>query len=190
MAQGDFRSPALALELGVRAADWADVVFGFEYAGASVPSEMRDWVTQDDRPIPQTTEFQRWRLSGGLKAYLRSRGRGLSEYAWVPSAWSPFLGAGVAITGYEFAQYGDFVDYENLDIFAMSVSSRGAAFTPWVTAGLDVSLSARLLLRTELRRYWGEGALDPAAYEGFQPIDLSGYRATLGLAFRTGGRRL
>ena len=188
--KGDFRSALLGAEVGFHTTDHVDLTLGLEYAGRSVDSEMRDWVTQDDRPIPQTTEFRRWRLTAGVKAYLLSRGLSVSEYAWVPAPWSPYIGGGLGVTWYDFTQEGDFVDYETLDIFGGRFESSGSGFTPWLAAGVDVSLSAHFLFRMDFRRTWGSAGVDDAVFDGFNDIDMSGYRATIGLAFRTGGGAL
>lgn len=190
VGRGDFTSALVGAEVGFRTSDHVDLTLGLEYAGRSVSSEMRDWVTQDDQPILQTTEYTRWRATAGAKAYLLSRGRRVSEYAWVPASWSPYLGAGVGFTWYDFTQHGDFVDFQTLDIFADRLSTADRGFTPWVAAGLDLSLSTHFILRLDARHYWGSADVDDAVFDGFNDIDLSGYQATIGLAFRTGGGSL
>ena len=188
VGKGDFTSGLIGGEVGVRVWRELDVMVGLDYAGRSVSSEMRDWVTQDDQPIPQTTEYERWRLTGGVKAYLLSRGRSISEYAWIPSTWAPFVGGGVGVTWYEFVQHGDFVDYQTLDIFEDRFVTDGRGTTLWAGGGVDVTLAPHFVFRAEGRYFWGSAAVDNRVFQGFEDIDLSGYRLMLGLAFRTGGR--
>ena len=187
VGRGDFTSAMIGAEVGITAVDHLDLTLGLEYAGRSVGSEMRDWVTQDDRPIRQTTEFRRWRVTAGAKAYLLDRGRRISQHAWIPAAWSPYIGGGVGVTWYTFTQHGDFVDFETLDIFSDRLSTGDRGFTPWLAAGLDVSLTPLFVLRVDLRHYWGSAGVEPDDFVDFDDIDLSGYQATIGLAFRTGG---
>ena len=187
VGRGDFTSAMLGAEVGITARDHLDLTLGLEYAGRSVGSEMREWVTEDDRPIRQTTEYRRWRVTAGAKAYLLDRGRSVSQYAWIPAAWSPYVGGGVGVTWYTFTQHGDFVDFETLDIFSDRLSTGDHGFTPWLAAGLDVSLTTLLVFRMDLRHYWGTAAVDRQDFTDFNDIDLSGYQATIGLAFRTGG---
>jgi hypothetical protein len=177
--RGDFASVPFLAELGVHAGDRFDVAVGFEYAGRSVRGEWQDWVTMDDLPIYLTTAFKRWRLTGGLKAYLFPRGRSISDFVWIPRGWTPYVAAGAGVTWYEFAQRGDF-----------DVTSRGHGFTPYAATGLDATLSRYFILRMEARHYWGDGGVDPTAFSGFNDIDLSGFSATIGIAFRTGGSGL
>lgn len=187
VGRGDFTSAMLGVEVGITALDHLDLTVGLEYAGQSVGSEMRDWVTLDDRPIRQTTEYRRWRVTAGAKAYLLDRGRRVSQYAWIPAGWSPYVGGGVGVTWYSFTQHGDFVDFETLDIFSDRLTTGDRGFTPWLAAGLDVSLTTLFVLRMDLRHYWGSARVDRDDFVDFNDIDLSGYQATIGLAFRTGG---
>lgn len=184
VARGDFASPFIMAELGIRALDRIDVTLGLELAGASVASEDEEYVWQDDRPILQTTEFNTRAVMGGLKAYLLPRGRAISQFAWIPSAWSPYIGGGVGVSWYDFLQKGDFVDYQTLDIFEERFRTKGSGFTTHVMGGVDASLSPRFLVRVEYRHIWGSADVNNAVFQDFDDIDLSGSRATLGIAYR------
>lgn len=180
---GDFASTTLGGEISWRATERLDVSATVEYAGASVRSEFRDWVDQDDNPIEQTTELVRVPVTLSVKGYLFERGRAIGRYAWVPNAWSPYAGAGVGIMAYDFEQHGDFVDFETLDIFRDRFESKGSTPTGHVLAGVQVSLSEHFLARAEYRHYWASAELE-GDFVGFEPIDLGGGRATIGLAIR------
>lgn len=182
--RGDFSSPLFMAEVAWRATERFDVALGVEHASRSAASSMRDWVTQDDQPIPQTTEFTRTRVLASAKAYLFPRGRSISQFAWVPYRWSPYVGGGAGITRYAFEQEGDFVDFRTLDIFAARLQSNGSAFTPHALAGVQVSLTPRFLLRGEYRYTWGSDEVEGSDFSGFDAIDLSGSRAMIGVGFR------
>ena len=183
--RGDFASPALMAELGVRITERLDLAVGLEYASRTVDSEMRDWVTQNDQPIRQSTDFSRTRVLGSLKGYLFPRGRRISQFAWVPNRWSPYLGGGVGHTWYEFTQEGDFVDYLTEDIFADQFRATGKGTTLHGLAGVELSLTPHLLLRGEYRYIWGDGGFSDSDFEGFgNEIDLSGSSFLLGLGVR------
>ncbi|MFP4624279.1 MAG: outer membrane protein [Gemmatimonadota bacterium] len=184
VSEGDFAAPAGLLELAFRVNERLDLGVGIDYASSTVDSEMRDWVTMDDRPIPQSTLFRRARLLANVKGYLLPRGRQISEYAWVPHRWSPYVGIGGGLSMFEFTQSGDFVDYQTYDIFETELTEKGNAWTALGLAGVQVSLSPRLLLRGEYRYIWAEGALRDGDFRDFGDLDLSGSRALLGLAVR------
>jgi hypothetical protein len=191
IGRGDFSSVPLQLDAGLHVGRRFDLNLGFEYTDRAVQGEWRDWVALDDLPILQTTEFRRQRLAAGMRAYLFPRGRSISQYAWIPRRWNPYVAGGAGVTWYNFTQHGDFVTptgIDQADIFRARVTSRGHGFTPWAAAGLDISLTPYFVLRTEVRQWWGTGTVDPAAFGDYNDIDLSGLSATIGFAFRTGGR--
>jgi hypothetical protein len=183
--RGDFASPAFMAELGVRITERLDVAAALEHASRNVGSEMRDWVTQTDQPIRQSTEFSRTRILGSLKGYLLPRGRQISQYAWIPNRWSPYLGAGAGYTWYEFTQEGNFVDFQTEDIFAEDFRASGKGATLHGLAGVELSLTPALLMRGEYRYIWGDGGFSDSDFEGFgENIDLSGSSFLLGLGVR------
>ena len=184
VSRGDFSAPALMVEVGVRITERLDLALGLEGASTSVRSEMRDWETIDGLAIPQETRFDRTRLMASVKGYLFRRGRRISEYAWVPARWSPYLGGGVGLTWYEFRQAGDFVDPDTQQIFEARLRSTGYGPGAHALAGVELSLSARFILRGEYRHIWAAAPLDPTVYQEFDDLDLSGGRATLGFAVR------
>lgn len=187
VSRGDFASPFLMAEVGIRTLDRFDVTLGLEFAGSSVPSEDENyvWDNEAESPVVQTTKFNTRRVMGGLKAYLLPRGREISQYAWIPARWSPYIGGGVGVTWYEFLQEGDFVDYETLAIFEDRFQTEGRGFTTHLMGGADVTLSPHFLLRVEYRHIWGSAGVDQSVFEGFNDIDVSGSRVTVGVAFRT-----
>lgn len=183
LERGDFSGFTVQGELALRVHDRVDVALGLGHAQTTTRSEFRRWLDQDDRPIEQTTRFSRTPITVGAKAYLTERGRSIGRFAWIPTSWAPWVGAGGGWMVYEFLQSGDFVDEETLEIFTKDFRSAGGAPTAHVMAGVDVSLSPRFMLTGEGRYLWGsdEMSLD---FEDFDPIDLSGFQITFGFAAR------
>jgi opacity protein-like surface antigen len=181
--RSDFNAFSFGGDLGIRAADRFDIALGFAYARSSTRSEFRDWTDLDDLPIEQETRLTRLPLTATVKAYLLDRGRTIGRFAWVPSAWAPYAGAGVGAMWYRYHQSGDFVDFENLDIFPDVFDSSGWTPTAHVLAGADFSLTPRLALTAEGRYGWASADMG-ADFVGFDKIDLAGFQATLGLSVR------
>ncbi len=187
--QGDFNGPTFGADVGVRLSERLDVALGVEWAGVERRSEYRDWV-EDGRPIEQTTEFHSTRLNASGRLYLLERGRTIGTHAWIPTRWSPYVGGGAGVVWYSFEQRGDFVDFETIDdpdgavIFTDRFRTSRTAAAPHAMAGLDISLTPRVVLRGEYRYNWGSAAVDSRDFEGFDPIDLSGHRATIGIGVR------
>jgi len=180
----DFESPYVGGELSIRASDRWDVSLEVGHAWSSARTEWRDFVEDDGRPIRQTVDFSRTPVTVSGKAYLTDRGRTIGRFVWIPSRVTPFVGAGAGVVRYRFQQDGDFVNTQALEIFTDRLEQVGTGFTAHGFAGVDVMLKNMLYLTTQARYAWAEGGLDQTIYEGFEPMDLSGFQLTLGLGFR------
>ena len=178
----DFDASSWGVEVAARAAKRLDVVLGFRFSRSDVRSEMRDWVDLDNLPIEQTTTFTRMPLTLGARFYLRDPGRAVSQFAWIPEKFAPFLGVGGGVMWYRFKQAGDFVDIETLDILNFTIESNGAAPTGHVFAGVDISINPRFLWTLEGRYSFGTATTDFSF--NYDQLNLRGFQATIGLAAR------
>ena len=75
------------------------------------------------------------------------------------------------------------MELETYDIFPDVGRSQGDAWIAHVLAGVEYSLSPAFFITGEGRYSWAEAQMDQDYYR-FDPIDLSGFRATVGLAVR------
>lgn len=185
LGRNAFDSPAIGADLSFRLAPRLDLVFGGAYSGTSKRSEFRDWVGYDDLPIEQTTSLRRVPLTVGLKAYLTPRGHSIGQFAWIPARYAVYVGAGAGTMWYQFRQHGEFVDFDTptYDIFASTFESSRWTTTGHALAGVDYSLSPRLALTAEGRYILAKADMS-SDFVGFDPIDLSGFSATIGLSVR------
>jgi hypothetical protein len=179
----DFDALTLGGEFGVRVLDRVDVVLGLDRGSSRAGSEFQDFVGTDDLPISQTTEFTRTALSAGGKVYLTPRGRSVSRFAWIPSEVAPWVGGGVGYVWYDFAQDGEFVDFETFDIFIDRFTSDSSAPMAFLSGGLDWAIAPRWIVTAQGRYSWASSAMD-SDFVGFDDIDLSGFQASLGLGIR------
>ena len=179
----DFNAVTLGADLGIRLSDRIDLALGIGYENSEIDSESREFVGTDDLPILQTTDFRRVPFTVGLKAYLTERGRRISDLAWIPAKFAPFVGGGAGFVWYEFEQDGEFVDYETLDIFNDYFSSSNGSLLAYVTAGFDYSLGLRWILTAEARYSWASADMGQS-FIGFDKIDLNGLRAAFGFSVR------
>jgi hypothetical protein len=179
----DFDALSLGGEVGFRATDRLDVVFDIYYASSTTFSEFQDWVDLDDRPIQQTTDFSRTSFALSGRYFLTERGVNVSQFAWVPRNWSPYLGAGAGFLNYSYTQDGDFVDFETLDIFTARLRSDGTSFLAQGMAGIQYSFAPNWVLTGEARYRWSTADLQ-SDFVGFEDIDLTGLQATFGIGVR------
>lgn len=179
----DFNAPSFGGHLAVRVTPRVDVAMDVSVAKTRFPSEFRDWVDNDDLPIQQETEFSRFPVTFGVKAYLKDRGRAVGRFAWIPNRWAPYVGAGAGWVWYRFDQDGDFVDFETLDIFADRFTSSGKTPTLHLYGGADWSLGPVFMMTAEARYAWARAEMG-GDFVDFDPMDLSGLQATVGLSVR------
>ena len=135
-------------------------------------------------PFEQSTKFKRVPLTIGLKYFLTSRGRSVSQYAWIPSRYAPYVSVGAGAMYYSFEQKGDFVDFQTLNVETLTVESSGWAPMGRGAAGLEYTVSPWLALTGEGRYVWAKATLDPNAFEGYDKIDLTGFTGTVGFRVR------
>jgi hypothetical protein len=183
LGRSDFDAPSFGGQLAVRVAPRVDVAVDVSVSETRSRSEFREWVDLDDLPIEQETRFRRVPLTFGVKAYLKDRGRSVGRFAWVPARWAPYVGAGAGWVWYRFEQQGDFVDFETLDVFPDIFTSHGRAPTLHMYGGADWSLGPQFFLTAEARYAWANADMG-ADFVDFDPVDLSGLQATVGLSVR------
>jgi hypothetical protein len=178
--KGDFVGPAFTMDVGYSVTPRLDVVGGFELFGKTVHSEYRDFVDNNFLPIEQQTTLKQNSVNGSLRFLVIPRGRSVGRFAWVPNAVTPYVGAGGGFTWWEFSQLGDFVDFQDFDVFSDSFISNGIAPNAHAFGGVDVQVYRRLLLSFEGRYLWSSGTLSED-FVAFEPIDLSGFRLSAGI---------
>ena len=185
----DFASATFGADLGIRIHRQVDFMLSAGFARSSKDSEFRDLVEEvegnpEGLPIRQTTELQRTSLTAGLKFHVASRGRSLGKYAFIPNRVSPYVGAGAGVLIYKLDQFGDFADFETLDIFSDHFEEEGVTPTANVFAGGDIWIHSNIALNLEGRYNWAKGSLDSYSFEDFEKIDLQGWQLTAGISLR------
>jgi len=183
IGNGAFSGGSFSAELGFFLRDRLSLQLGTGYSSRTVGSVYRDWVDNNNAEIEQSSSFKRLPITLGLRYYLMPPGRALGTLAWIPARMAPYVAAGGGTTWYSFRQAGDFVDYQNLDVFNARLSSTAWGPTAYGAAGVDYSLSARTGLVAEVRYDRGSAGLG-SDFSGFHNIDLSGLSTTIGLTVR------
>ena len=181
--KSDFNGVAVAGELAIRTSDRIDVAVGLGVETSDTRSEFREFVDTDNLPIEQDTRFTRVPLTVGVKAYLTERGRRISDLAWIPRKWAPYVGGGLGYIWYRFEQTGDFVDVDTLDIFFDEFDSSAGSPLAYATAGVDYAVGPKWFVTLEGRYSWASAEMG-RDFVGFEDIDLTGLRAALGISVR------
>jgi hypothetical protein len=183
--KADFNGATFMTDVAFSITPRVDVLGGLNLNSMSKASHYRDYsepINGQDLPIQQTTELRQIDLAGSVRFSLVPRGREVSRYAWIPSAFVPYVGGGAGFMHYQLKQYGDFVDFADLDIFSDSFSSAGWSPSAHVFAGSDFQLVKQLYLTVEGRFTWVNAELDQD-FIGFEPMDLGGFKLAAGINF-------
>lgn len=183
VSRNDFSTLTIGFEAQYTLLPQLDVSLGVSYSGSGKKSEFRDWEDNKHQPIEQKTSFQRIPVTASLKYYLMPRGHSISRFAWVPSKYAPFIGAGAGAMWYSFRQEGDFIDFDTGKVFPDTFKSTDWAGMVHAMAGFEYSLSPRYSLTTEARYTWANGDLSKD-FSGFKEINLSGFSTTIGVSVR------
>jgi opacity protein-like surface antigen len=183
LERSDFIGFSGDADLAIRVAPRFDIVLSGGYKRSSAQSEYREYEGTDDLPIAQSTQLTTVPLTVSVKAYLTDRGESFGRYAWVPTRWSPYLGAGGGALWYRFRQEGEFIFFETLDIFRDQLVSDGWTGTWHVLGGLEYALGPRFALVGEAKYSFASAEMNQD-FLGFEPIDLSGLHTTIGFNVR------
>jgi hypothetical protein len=183
LTRRDFSSMTFATDVDYGLTPRLGARFSFAFSRSTTPSNFRDFVDNNRQEIQQTTGFTRVPLTASLKAYLANPGRSVGHFAWIPSRYAPYVGAGGGALWYRFEQLGDFIDFATSKVFADHFVSDGWTPTLQAFVGTDVSLNPRFAVTAEGRYQWAQSKLSPD-FSRFQPIDLSGFALTAGVSIR------
>lgn len=181
--RSDFRALSIGIEGSVWFGNRLEGTLTVDASRVTLPSESRDWLEEDGSPIRQNTRLAFGPSVGlGVRYFLFERGESLGNLVWIPRTFNVSVGGGAGVAAYRFEQWGDFVNETNASIFTSNVESKGAVFTPYLTAGASYLLTPRVGLLLEGRYQWGEAELQDQ-FTGFEPIDLAGLRTTVSLGY-------
>jgi hypothetical protein len=176
----DFNRPAILGEGGLLLSPRVDLIGSVEFSRSRVASESRDFVDNQRLPIVQQTDLAMIHAAAGLKLNLLPRGHSVSRLAWVPRGLVPYVGAGGGVMYYRFQQTGDFVDFQDFDVFTDAFRSEGWAPAAHLFGGADVHVWRGVALSLEGRYVWASADLGDD-FSGFEPIDLAGLRLSSGI---------
>jgi hypothetical protein len=178
--KSDFDGPGVSAEVAVAITRRLDAQVDFEWSKTSMSSEYRGFVDNQELPIEQSTSLKTVHLGGSVRYAITPRGHEVSRFAWVPRRVVPFVGAGAGVIYYDFMQTGDFVDFQDLSVFADVFRSKGWTPSAHAFAGVDIQLY-RALYASVVGRYTKAAGDLSRDFIDFDPIDLSGFRVSAGI---------
>ena len=182
LEKSDFNATGVAVDVGFALTSRLEGRVGLDYTRAFARSESRGYRDTEGIPIEQDTLLRQVGITGSVAFALAPRGRAVGRYAWIPSPVVPYVGAGAGLIRYEFEQVGDFVDFVDFAIFTDRFNSAGWGLSAHLFGGVDIRLTPRILLTTEVRRVQAQADLGDT-FSGYDPIDLDGLQIAAGVRF-------
>ena len=155
--------------------DHFELGFHIDGYGRRHDTVYRDFVDSDDFDIPQSLRLTLVPVGVSVR-FLPTRKR-------APVA--PYVALGVDAVGYNYEEWGDFIDFQSpdFDISSDSFESSGAVFGYHAAAGLRVAVGTDFAITTEVR-YLGASRKQMDDDFRLNEIDVSGTQVTVGLYLR------
>ena len=191
LGKGDFHAPVIGGGVSFYMNERIDLGFELSYGKSSAWSEYTDFVGTDDFPIENETQFTRVPLTASVRYFLMDRGRKVGNLSWIPTTWAPYIGVGGGRMWYEFSQTGEFIDFsapscetEGCPIYDDTLLSEGWAWVGHAFGGVQWALAPQWVVMAEGRYSLASADLDRVSFRQYEPIDLSGFQATVGFGVR------
>lgn len=161
-------------EYSFRVADHVELGFHVDGYGRTLDTSYVDFTRPSGREIEQTLKLTSVPVGATLRFVVNpSRGE-----------FTPYFGVGADVVGYEYEEFGDFIDFfdDGLPVSPDSFIDTGAAAGFHVTAGLRFPLGDDFSLVAEGRYLWAKADMGEDFREN--QIDLGGPSATFGINLR------
>jgi len=138
----------------------------------------RDYEYDDGSPIEQNVGLQIYSLEAGMKIYpLGQRVR-----------FCPYFGGGAGLYYWKYKQWGDFINFDSGTV-SEGEYAETSAYTPGANlkGGFILRLKRNFGIVLEAQYQYLKGELS-SSFEGFEKLDLNGFKVIAGINFFLGNR--
>jgi len=169
----DFNGAVVGGEWLVPIGQFFEAGVGAGYYQRTVPSVYLNFVNEDGSEIAQDFKLRMVPITGMVRFLPTGR----------RAAIQPYIGAGIGVFAWRYAETGQFID-DNQDIFRGNFVDSGVNVGPVVAGGVRIPLTTGFAFGGEIRYQRAEGSLNAADFNGSK-IDLGGltYQGTLIVRF-------
>ncbi|HXW04636.1 MAG TPA: outer membrane beta-barrel protein [Vicinamibacterales bacterium] len=171
---GDFSGFTFGGEYLFAVSDYLEVGAGLDFYQHTVPSVYREFVDSDGTEIAQDLKLRIVPITATVRFLPVGRS----------GAVQPYVGAGLGIFNWRYAEFGEFVDFSDDSIFRQRYEKSGSSLGPVILAGLRAPVGDFWSVGGEIRWQSAEG--DDLFEDGFldDKIDLGGWTTTFNFHFR------
>jgi hypothetical protein len=168
--------------------DMLDVLYGAEYefylgkilsvsiegniTQKSIASQYKDWEHEDGTPIYQNLSLRITAFEAGVKLYPLGSGK----------RFYPFIGAGTGLYAWRYAQWGEFINFDDLTVQEGYAQTNTYSLGFNARAGMGFKFNPAFGVFLEAKYHYLKGQLS-SFFEGFEKLDLSGFSANIGFTF-------
>lgn len=171
----DFNSASIGAEWLVPLGNYFEVGAGVAFSSRTVDTIYDDFVRPDGSEIDQQLKLRVVPITGTIRVLPLGR----------HGVFQPYLGGGVGVYNWRYAETGDFIDFSlaSRPVFRDSFTASGTSVGPVAVFGARVPMG-NVTIGAEVRYQKAEGDLDERDFLG-PKIDLGGfhYSATFGVRF-------
>jgi hypothetical protein len=168
----DFNGAAVSGEWLVPLGSMFEAGIGVGFYQRTAPAVYIDYVNSNGAEIAQDFKLRVVPITGIVRFLPTGR----------HAAIQPYIGAGIGVLSWRYAESGEFVD-ANGDIFRDSFVGTGTNVAPVVVGGVRIPVTTGFAFGGEIRYQRGEGSLDRNTFNGTK-IDLGGITYQGSVVFR------
>jgi hypothetical protein len=172
----DFNTVSIGSEWVAPLGDYLEVGAGIQFTTRAVDTIYADFERPDGSEIEQELKLRVIPITGTVRVLPLGR----------HSPFQPYVGGGIGIFNWRYAETGDFIDFTipGRPIFRESFVESGTSIGPVAVFGARFLVGSNATIGGELRYQKAEGDLDELDFFG-PKIDLGGfhYLVTVGVRF-------
>ncbi len=161
----DFNGVSLGGDWLVPVGEWLEVGAGVGFHRRAVPSVYADYVDADGTEVAQELKLRVVPVTATVRFLPFGHRTGVQ----------PYVGAGVGLYSWRYAETGEFIDFRDFSIFRASYVDSGSVPGSIVLGGIRFPVGRTLAAGVELQYQGARADLDPAQDFAGTKVDLSGW---------------
>jgi hypothetical protein len=169
--KSDWKGFTGGAEYSFQIAEHVELGFHLDGYSRTVHTSYRDFVRENGREIQQSLKLTLVPLGVSLR-FVPISGRSITPYATV----------GADVVFYSYEEFGDFVNFDTLDVVDDSFISEGVAPGFHVAGGIRIPVGHDFRMTGEVRYQWAKA--DMADDFRGNKLDMNGLSATVGFNLR------
>ncbi|MCC6163486.1 MAG: hypothetical protein IT182_09075 [Acidobacteria bacterium] len=170
----DFNGGTVGGDVAVSLGSFVEVGAGLNFYARTVPTIYDRYVDDDGTEIDSDMKLRNIPLSFTAKLFPLSR----------DGSFQPYVGGGVQLNRWQYTEVGEFLDFDNGEIFRDSFTDSGMEMGPVFLAGFRMPLGTSVLMGGEWRYATAKAGLDSSLGFYGDKLDLGGHTVLFTVGFK------